>query len=289
MRDALSRIRKPMKKMIKSDWFRRFLAGLIVGIGWILPGVSGGVIAVSLGIYSKMIDAVGSFLQAKKKNFLYLLPIGIGGCIGLFLVSNVLQWLMAEWYNDVVYFFIGLVIGGIPTLLREANSPQGFKKQYLIFFAIGLSIIVLLFASEATGATNVDSLQQLQPWHAILSGAILSIGTIIPGISTSFILLILGLYEPMLTALNSLNIPLLIYAAIGFAAMSLLSIKSIQLLFKRFPGYSYYCVLGFLVGSTFLAFPTPSWDAGLLIGVLLFAAGVFISLKMSKAPQKTGE
>ena len=93
----------------------------------------------------------------------------------------------------------------------------------------------------------------------------------------------------MLTALNSLNIPLLIYAAIGFAAMSLLSIKSIQLLFKRFPGYSYYCVLGFLVGSTFLAFPTPSWDAGLLIGVLLFAAGVFISLKMSKAPQKTGE
>ena len=129
MRDALSRIRKPMKKMIKSDWFRRFLAGLIVGIGWILPGVSGGVIAVSLGIYSKMIDAVGGFLQAKKKNFLYLLPIGIGGCIGLFLVSNVLQWLMAEWYNDVVYFFIGLVIGGIPTLLREANSPQGFKNN----------------------------------------------------------------------------------------------------------------------------------------------------------------
>ena len=127
MRDALSRIRKPMKKMIKSDWFRRFLAGLIVGIGWILPGVSGGVIAVSLGIYSKMIDAVGSFLQAKKKNFLYLLPIGIGGCIGLFLVSNVLQWLMAEWYNDVVYFFIGLVIGGIPTLLREANSPKALK------------------------------------------------------------------------------------------------------------------------------------------------------------------
>ena len=114
--------------MIKSDWFRRFLAGLIVGIGWILPGVSGGVIAVSLGIYSKMIDAVGSF-HRQKENFLYLLPIGIGGCIGLFLVSNVLQWLMAEWYNDVVYFFIGLVIGGIPTLLREANSPQGFKNN----------------------------------------------------------------------------------------------------------------------------------------------------------------
>ncbi|MGI6578014.1 MAG: DUF368 domain-containing protein [Eubacteriales bacterium] len=274
-----------MKKILRSDSFRRFLTGVLIGVGWILPGVSGGVIAVSLGIYSKMINAVGNFLRAKKQNFLYLLPIAVGACVGIFLISNVVEWLMSKWFNQVMFFFIGLVLGGIPALLREANTSTGFRKRYLFTFALGLSIVLLLFVTETTNIT-AEAQTKIEPWHAILAGAFISIGTIIPGISTSFVLIIFGIYEPLLSALNNLDIGVLFYAGLGFAGMSLLSIKSIQLLINRFPGYCLYCVLGFLIGSTCLAFPIPTLDFSLFTEVALFALGLLISLKMGKAPRQ---
>jgi len=277
-----------MKNFLRSDAFRRFLTGILIGAGWILPGVSGGVMAVSLGIYSKMINAVGNFLRAKKQNFFYLLPIAIGGCIGIFLVSNLIEWLMSRWFNQVMYFFIGLVLGGVPALIREANTSSGFRKRYLFTFVLGLSIVLLLFVSETTSIT-AEARTSIQPWHALLAGAFISVGTIIPGISTSFVLIIFGIYEPLLAALNDLNIGVLFYAGLGFAGMSLLSIKSIQLLFNRFPGYCLYCVLGFLIGSTCLAFPLPTLGLGLISELVLFALGLLISLLMSRSGQGNGQ
>lgn len=270
-----------MKNFLRSDAFRRFLTGALIGVGWILPGVSGGVIAVSLGIYSRMINAVGNFLRAKKQNFFYLLPIAAGACIGIFLMSNLIEWLMTRWFNQVMYFFIGLVLGGIPALVREANGTSGFRKRYLFTFAFGLSVVLLLFFTETTSVAAAARVS-IRPWHAILAGAFISIGTIIPGISTSFILIIFGVYEPLLSALNNLDIAVLLYTALGFAGMSLLSIKSIQLLFNRFPGYCLYCVLGFLIGSTCLAFPLPSRSFSLISEILLFGIGLYISLNMSR-------
>lgn len=279
------RVRLSMKELFDKSWLRRFFAGLIIGVGCILPGVSGGVMAVSLGIYSKMINAIGSFFRAKKENFLYLLPIGIGAGIGLLLVSNAVEWLMVRWENLVLFFFMGLVIGGIPSLIREANGSSGFKWKYLIAFAAGLALIVLLTVSEATEVA-VAARTKILPWHALIAGAFISIGTIVPGISTSFVLILFGIYEPLLSALNNFQIDVLFFAGLGFGIMSLLSIKSIQLVFNRFPGYAYYCVLGFLAGSTYLAFPRLSLDFTLLIGILLFGTGLLISLLMGKSSAK---
>jgi len=274
-----------MRVLPDKPWIQRFFAGLLIGIGWILPGVSGGVIAVSLGIYSKMINAVGSFFRSKKENFIFLLPIGLGAGAGFLLVSNVLEWLMVRWEQLVLLFFMGLVIGGIPSFIKEANSKSGFKWKYLIAFAAGLALIILLTVTEATEVA-VAARTKILPWHALIAGAFISIGTIVPGISTSFVLILFGIYEPLLSALNSFQIDILFFAGLGFGIMSLLSIKSIQILFNRFPGYAYYCVLGFLAGSTYLAFPRPSLDYTLLIGIILFAAGLVISFLMGKSSAK---
>jgi putative membrane protein len=271
-----------MKKVLNKDFVQRFFAGLLIGAACILPGVSGGVLAVSLGIYSRMINAIGSFFRAKKENFLFLLPIGIGVCIGLFIAGNAVEWLMLRWERLVLFLFMGLVIGGIPSLIREANDATGFRPKYLIAFATGLGLIILISISEAREVAAAARTKIL-PWHALLAGAFISIGTIVPGISTSFVLIALGIYEPLLSALTGFKTDVLFYAGLGFGITSLLSIKSIQLVFNRFPNYAYYCVLGFLIGSTCLAFPRPSLDYTLPIGILLFIAGLLVTLKTGKA------
>ena len=113
--------------------------GVVIGIGGVLPGVSGGVMAVSLGLYKPMIDALAGFFKAPKKNFLFLLPVGLGAGLGFLLGAVVLSKLMRRWYVEVMWLFLGLVAGGIPSFLHEANE-RGFKKRYLIatVLAVGM-------------------------------------------------------------------------------------------------------------------------------------------------------
>ena len=270
----------PVSDALHSREYKRtallhMLVGLVIGIGGILPGVSGGVMAVSLGIYRPMIDAIANFFKSPKRNLLFLAPIGIGAGLGLLLGSIVLDGVMENHYVQVMYLFLGLVAGGIPSFLREANA-RGFKPRYLIATLGGalLASGMLFLDQEASGTADAGA---LRPLEALISGAILSVGTVIPGISTSFILMYLGWYKPAMAAVADMDLVILAFLAIGAVVFALLTIKAARWLFDRFYGYAYYGVLGFLIVSGILIFPGLTYDWGQAVSLLLAAAGFVVA------------
>ena len=270
----------PVSEILHSRDYKRtallhMLVGLVIGIGGILPGVSGGVMAVSLGIYRPMIDAVANFFKSPKKNILFLAPIGIGAALGLLLGAIVLDGVMVKYEAQVMFLFLGLVAGGIPSFIREANQ-RGFKVRYLIATIAGALVAstLLFLDKEAAGSAEAES---LRPLEALISGAILAVGTVIPGISTSFILMYLGWYKPAMSAVADFELVTLVFLGIGAVACALLTIKVARWLFDRFYGYAYYGVLGFLIISAILIFPGFSGGWDVVINLLLAAAGFVVA------------
>lgn len=252
----------------------RLLKGFFIGIGSILPGVSGGVMAVSMGVYEPMLESVLHFFRNPKKNFLYLLPLAGGILAGILLASNALFYLFRRWEVPLLFVFIGLVVGGIPSIVQQANQTHGFHSKYLLFTVLGAGILLLFAFLERS---LFPQSQQLTPLVAILCGAIIALGTIVPGVSMSFLLLYLGYYESVLAAIGSVDLLLLGCMTGGFAASAWLIMKLIQLSFARYPSQTHYSILGFLLASIVLVIPPISPDSSLLAYAALLAAGILVS------------
>ena len=255
----------------RGTFFLHLAVGVVIGIGGVLPGVSGGVMAVSLGLYRPMIDAIAGFFKAPKKNFLFLLPVALGAGLGFLLGAVVLSRLMKRWYVEVMWLFLGLVAGGIPSFLHEANE-RGFKRRYLIATVLGaaLASLLLFFRQEGTALPDVE---RLTPLMAVLAGAIVAVGTVIPGISTAFILMFMGWYRPMMDAFASFDVVTVLFLGIGAAGCFVGTVKAARWLFDRFHGWAYYAVLGFLIVSAALILPDVTLTWGMAVNLLLAAAG----------------
>lgn len=264
--------------------WQSILAGMMIGLGGILPGVSGGILAVSFGLYRPMLDAAAEFFKHPKKSFLFLLPIGFGAAVGFFLGSVTLHRFMQEHYTEIMYLFVGLVLGGIPSFLQEANS-EGFKKRWLLFTVLGAAAASsLMLIKSSSGAADASS---LDPVRLILTGAILSVGVIIPGISTSFILMYLGWYRPALAAVANIDIVSLLFIGIGIVSCGLLLIKAVRWIFSRFRGYAYYSVLGFLLVSAALIFPGAIRGIAFAADLALLIAGFILAYALGKIMKKS--
>lgn len=281
---------------------KRFVAGIVIGIGGIIPGVSGGILAVSMGIYKPMLDAIGCFFKNIKKNFLFLIPIAIGGAVGVLSMSKLVEITLEKYEMFVMYLFIGLVAGGIPGILKTANSRTGFKPKYLIASICGALFIGALALCERL-LINGKSLP-FNVWTAILGGGLISVGTVIPGVSTSFILIFLGLYKPMLSCFNTFvdfkliftmlsgdaaardawlnSFVMLLFTAIGLAVVALVLILFVRRLFNKHHEYAHYAVLGFLITSAILIFPGFERSLMQLLYIALLAGGFFIAYFIDK-------
>lgn len=263
------------------------LIGLVIGIASITPGMSGGALAAALGLYEPMIRAISHLFQNLKKNLLFLLPIGLGSAVGIVGFSNVMEWLMQQAPNQVKWLFLGLVAGSLPSLFRTANS-KGFRWRWLLFTSIAL---------VALPALNL--LQQLVPeaqttisssWLQYAGyGLVLALGTIVPGISTSFILMALGAYDELLRAIAGLDLTVLLPTAAGFCLGVALLARLVEMLFRRYHSQSYYAVLGFLLGSALLILPRPTFGLLLLLDGTLFLLGIGLSWLMLKMTRLTND
>lgn len=255
----------------RGNFFLLLAVGVVIGIGGILPGVSGAILAVSLGLYKPMLDAIAGFFKAPKKNFLFLLPIGLGAVLGFFGVAVALSDLLERWEAQVVWLFIGLVAGGIPSFLREANE-RGFKKRYLLMTLLGAALAtVLLFLNRDVHETQ--NVAELLPLQAVAAGAVVSVGAVFPGVSTAFILMYLGWYKAMMDAFSSVKVGTIIFVGLGAGACFLATVRFARWLFDRFHGYAYYTVLGFLLVSALLIVPPLTWSPVLLVDLAIAAAG----------------
>ncbi|MHC1694187.1 MAG: DUF368 domain-containing protein [Eubacteriales bacterium] len=274
------------KLMTSTDFIKRFVMGLIIGVASIVPGLSGGVIAAAAGIYEPSVNAIVSIRRQFKRSAVYLFPIGTGVLIGLLLFSRVVESAVSGSRFTVIYIFIGLVIGSLPSLIKESNA-QGFRKIYLIPAVIAFAAIVV--AGDSAGTPDVTGGLELNVPVSLLCGAVLALGTIIPGISSSFIFMYMGVYEQLLSAVNSFDIKILAISGVGLVVTALLIIKLVEVVFRRFHGYAYYAVLGFLSGTMVMVFPGVQGNYFAMLDFALLitsAAGCFLLMRLGKKPDK---
>lgn len=260
------------------------LKGIIIGIGGVAPGVSGGAFAVMLGVYDKLTDAIATFYKDFRVKMTFLISIGIGVVIGIIGFSNVMTLLFEHFETMVKFVFIGLMVGTLPSVFGEANK-EGFKKRYLLPFALTFTLTVIFAYLDSQGVDRV-SVSVISPQDSVFYGGVIALGTIVPGISSSIILMYAGVYEAVLAGISTLDFAMLIPMGIGFGLTVLLLAKLISYMFKRFYGYTYYMVLGFVVGSILALMPNVSSGSDIVQGTLLAIVGAILSYGLGYVSKK---
>lgn len=256
-----------------------FIKGMLIGIGAVAPGVSGGTLAVIFGLYERITDAIGNVFRNFRGNLIFFLPVILGGGFGVLAFSNIMKYLFLNYEVQVKYLFIGLMIGTLPSVFKEANK-KGFRNIYILPCIIAFAVTILLIVFENSGI-NVfpeagNGLLQLLSY-----GAIIGIGTIVPGISASFVLMYMGAYQIILEGVAAFNLTVLIPVGVGFVVSIVAFANIVSRLFKRFYGYTYYMVLGFVLGSIVAIFPGIGFNLIYLASTLLFILGLYVSLRLS--------
>lgn len=260
-----------------------FLKGLVIGMGAIAPGISGGTIAVILGVYEKITDAIANIIDIlkhfRKKVWDYL-PLGLGGIAGVLGFSRIINFLFDHYGLEVKYLFIGLMAGTFPSLQKQA-ARHGFRCRYLIPFALALAATVVFSILDNSGV-NAAAGSRPGTLLLMLYGAIIGFGTIIPGISASFILMYLGAYQALMEGVSNLDVFILLPVGIGFILSIVGFAKLISLLFRKAYGYTYYAVFGFTIGSVLSIFPGIGLSWTYLLCMLLLVLGFVSSYLLSK-------
>lgn len=257
-----------------------FLKGLVMGAGAIAPGVSGGAIAVIFGLYDKITNFIAHLNINFKENLIYFIPIGIGGIVGVFGFSKIIEYLFMFYEVEVRYAFVGLMLGTLPSVVKQANK-RGFKQRYLIPFFISL-ILTLVLTFLESNAVNAIKDVQISPLYVILYGVIIGFGTIIPGISASIILMYLGAYEIVIGAISNLQIMMIFFLGIGFVLSIVLFAKLISALFIKAYGLTYYAILGLVVGSIVSIFPGFYFTLNYLLNCLILIGCCMLSHSLSR-------
>ncbi|QAA33293.1 DUF368 domain-containing protein [Clostridium manihotivorum] len=238
------------------------LKGVFIGIATVVPGVSGGTMAIILGIYDDLIHAMGSFFTDWKKHSLFLLQVGLGGLIGIGLLSKLLETIIGRYPTMMQYLFIGIIIGGLPVLYNKANTKVKKSTADFIFLLLGFAIVFLLGSDPNTVSTMASGKETSNLLFLFISGIVIAIALILPGISASFMLLTLGLYETTLKAINTQNIAFLLPIGLGILVGTLASTKLIEKFLNKYPNKAYMLIIGFVLGSLIAVFPgiPVGWD-----------------------------
>lgn len=276
-------------------YIRQVFIGFVIGAGMILPGVSGGVLAVVLGVYEKMIDAFLNFFKNIPNNTIFLAPLILGTLIGVITFGKLLFFLFDQYPMEAQFTFIGLIIGGIPALIHEVESSGKHKINVialLISFAISITLFVL-----GKGTLNIDFSSHVESGIIafvllFITGFIFISGKIIPGISSSFMLMLIGMYQFLL---NILNNPLglsqdeymqLIPFALGIATGLVYLLKLVQKMIAKYFSLTYSSIIGFIIGSIAAIYPGFSFDAHGLISIILLTMGYISIRKFAISGQK---
>ncbi len=293
-----------MKGWSFMNFFVNIFKGIFIGAGAILPGISSGVFCVIFGIYEDLVNRVLHFFKDFKNNVIFFLPLTIGAGISIIFISKGLLYLLENYTIQTSYCFIGLILGCIPSVFKYANnstkneisnrnnaksnrrnrhntstkSSTFLKYLSLIFtFCFSIYLIALEYNANLIGNQSV----QFSFLDLIKNGALMSAGVVIPGISNTVILMLLGTYNTYLGALSSIDLGILIPMGIGLVIGGFIFLKVIEFLFSRFKIYTYYGVIGFTLGSIFVLFPGFEANVTTLISVLIMIFSFFVSYKLS--------
>jgi putative membrane protein len=239
------------------------LKGCVMGIANVIPGVSGGTMAVSMGIYDRLITALTHLFKEFKKSFVTVLPIGIGMVIGILGLSRLIEWMFGIIPVQTNLFFIGLILGGLPMMIKEVKGKKvnaGCVVGFILFFLLVVGLALL----DGIKGTDADlSFSILTELKLFGVGVVAAATMVIPGVSGSMMLMLMGYYEPVISAINStvdalramdmdgLMSGILILAPLGIGVVVGIFViaKIIEWLFNKFATVVYWCIIGLIAAS----------------------------------------
>lgn len=260
-----------MKTALKNIFY-----GMTIGSSMLIPGVSGGTTAIILGIYDRLIKAVSDIFTDFKKNISFLFQVAVGGIIGILLFSKGLLWLSENFHFPVMYFFMGAIFGSIPLMIKKSEIKM--SNIYNVAFAL-LGVIMALsvkFIPENICDGNLIML--------FLCGIFIAVALILPGISTSHILLVFGIYETALKAVSELDLLYIAVLGAGILSGIFLFTKILGKLMYKFPSQTFMAIIGFVIASVYDIFkgfpPVSELPVCVILFITAFCGVFFLSKKI---------
>lgn len=269
------------------------IKGFFMGLANLIPGVSGGTIAIILGIYDKLINVISYLFKNFKENLKFIIPIVIGIGISILTMSKVISFALDKYLFATILFFIGAIAGGIPMLY---NKVKGKKKDVICYIIFILTFALVIGLTFLTGDNEITLTNDIIGMIKLLCVGIIAAGTmIIPGISGSAVLMTLGYYEPILNVVKDItnfsnlgyNLSICIPFGIGVVIGIFLIAKLIEYLLNKYETKTYYGVLGFVFSSMISILIQNVFMNNIVIlipeivvGIILFIVGFFIAYKL---------
>lgn len=264
-----------------------FIKGIIIGIGKIIPGVSGSMLAISMGIYQKLIDSINNFFSDIKNNFLFLFKIGLGVLISIVFLSKIILNCLNNYYIITMFFFIGLILGGFSDIRKEIK----YRNNKIIFITILLTLLL--------GGININNRINIQNslfnfFYFVLVGFIDAITMVIPGISGTATLMMIGAYDKLMTTFSNLmnftlfntNFMIMLPFCIGMFIGIIFTVKLVNYLFKNYKDSTYSSIIGFSISTIILMFlkcVNSNYNLlNLILAFCMLVMGLIISKKINR-------
>lgn len=257
------------------DWLLRVLKGALIGTGAILPGISGGVMCVALGVYRPMMAFLAHPVKTLRKEGVFLLPVLLGWAVGVVGLARVVGWLFGEHETPAVWLFIGLIVGTFPSLYREAGQKGRGRAAWVAFAISAAAMGAILFLVKRGGGL------QLTPsflWWAVC-GVLWGLGLVVPGLSSSQFIIYLGLYGLMSDGIAALDLTVILPLLAGIGATVALLARAITALMARAYAIVFHAILGVVAASTLAIVPTTDFS---LWYILYFFAGCAVAFAMDR-------
>lgn len=261
----------------------QILQGVLIGVGAVLPGISGGVLCVVFGIYKPVMELLSNPFRRFRTHVPKLLPVILGAAAGFLGVAKLLAFLLERYPDPSVCLFVGLIAGMLPSLFREAGEkgrPKGSWVSLAIAFAVILALLISLNLFSVTIAPSF-------PWY-LFCGFCLALSVIAPGMSFSTLLMPLGLYTPFVDGLGSLRPEVLAPAAIGAVITVIGLAKAVNALFDHFYAYAFHAIIGIVIAATIMIIPFGSFAVSVgsaVANLICLAVGIAAALALDKFNQ----
>lgn len=276
------------------------LKGAVMGIANIIPGVSGGTMAVSMGIYDKIIHAVTHLFSEFKQSIKTLIPIGVGIVIAIIAVARLIEYLFGVVPFQTNLLFIGLILGGIPAIAKKVKGNK-VKPNYIIAFVVFFVLVVGCASLDGAAGGDVDlSFSFLNVAKLFVVGVIASATMVVPGVSGSMVLMVMGYYTPILGMINQFvdhlrtfdvagmisDCGVLVPFGIGVVVGIFVIAKIIEIVFAKWPITAYWAIIGLIIASPVAILMLNEFGKlgvmTIITGVIALAVGVFVALKLGE-------
>ena len=256
----------------------RVLQGALIGLGAVLPGISGGVLCVIFGVYQPLMEVLSNPVNGVKKHLKMLIPIVIGIVIGFLGVAKLLGFLLTRYENPSVCLFVGLIAGMIPSLYREAGEQGRGKSSFVALGAAFALVLALLVALKVIQVSIVPNFV----WY-LFCGFCLALSIIAPGMSFSTLLMPLGLYTPFIDGIGNLDFGVLIPGGVGALLTIVLLARAVDMLLRRHYSVMFHAIIGIVIAATIVIIPFSSFTGvSAIVNAVCMAAGVVIALALDK-------